>query len=81
MTLHAEETSHDAADGAGADLGGECRADILADPVLEEAEIEADEDKKDSQYDSHCPAFYSGEQADGDGGDDDEGQEYGQEAP
>ena len=77
--MHAEETSHDAAEGAGTDLGGECRAYVLADPVLEEAEIEADEDKKDSQHASHCPAFYPGEQADGDGGDDDECQEYGQE--
>ena len=80
-TLHAEETAHDAAEGAGSDLGGECRAYILADPVFEEAEIEADEDKKDSQHDSHCPPFYPGEEADGDGGDDDECQQYGQEAP
>ena len=79
--MHAEETAHDAAEGAGSDLGGECRAYILADPVFEEAEIEADEDKKDSQYDSHCPPFYPGEEADGDGGDEDECQQYGQEAP
>ena len=67
MTLHAEEASHDAAEGAGADLGGECRTYVLADPVLEETEIEAGEDEYASQYDSHCPAFYPGEQADGDG--------------
>ena len=78
-TLHAEEAAHDAAEGAGTDLGGECRAYVLPDLVLEEAEIEADEDKKDSQYDSHGAAFYPGEEADGDGGDDDEGQQYGQE--
>ena len=77
--LHAEEAAHDAAEGAGTDLGGECRAYILTDLVLEEAEIEADEDKKDSQYDSHGAAFYPGEETDGDGGDDDECQEYGQE--
>lgn len=76
-TLHAEETAHDAAEGAGSDLGGECRAYILADPVLEEAEIEADDNQKHSQHDSHGAAFYPGEQADGDGGDDDECQQYG----
>ena len=79
--LHAEETSHDAAEGAGTDLGGECRAYVLADPVLEEAEIEAGEDEYASQHKTHGAAFYSGEQADGDGGDDDECQQYGQEAP
>ena len=77
--LHAEDASHDAAEGAGSDLGGECRAYILTDLVLEEAEIEADEDQEHSQHDSHGAAFYPGEEADGDGGDDDECQQYGQE--
>lgn len=77
--LHAEEAAHDAAEGACSDLGGECRTYVLADPVLEEAEIEADDNQKHSQHDSHGAAFYPGEETDGDGGDDDEGQQYGQE--
>ena len=77
--MHAEEAPHDAAEGAGTDLGGECRAYVLADPVLEEAEIEADDNQKHSQHYSHGAAFYPGEETDGDGGDDDECQEYGQE--
>lgn len=66
-TLHAEEATHDAAEGAGSDLGGECRAYILTDPVLEEAEIEAGKEEYASQHKTHGAAFYPGEQADGDG--------------
>ena len=66
-TLHAEEAAHDAAEGAGTDLGGECRAYVLADPVLEEAEIEAGDDEYASQHKTHGAAFYPCEEADGDG--------------
>ena len=78
--MHSEQTSHDAAGCSCAKLPSCSGADEFLKFVFEETEVQAEDYQHDTQYDSHCRAFDTVQQSDGNGGEDRESGYDGQQA-